>query len=204
MELDANLFLKGTLKVGTALVVASIPHLMGIDAEGNVKRFANSSSAPTVYQINYIHSSSPARINVQALTTTDGVNVGIEIGSYTCKLDFEFGNLSNSNYRLAAKRTLEFAFVIYSFGGINVHSLPTIYMTSHAGMVVNAVNKQTWEVKANDITFDAVIVSDRLYIDVKSNFNVAAFSIANGSFQARYTAEIKKFNYQSGGGDLSI
>ena len=204
MKVKANLDIQGTLKVGSAAVVTSIPHLMGIDANGNVKRFANTNSAPTVYQINYIHSSTPARINVSGLTTTDGVNVGIELGSYNCKLEFEFGNLSNGNYRFAAKRTLEFAFVIYPFGGINVYSLPTIYMISHAGSMVKLVNGFVWEIKANDITFDALIVSNKLYIDVKSNFNVAAFSEANGSFQARFTAEIKKFNYQSGGGDLQM
>jgi hypothetical protein len=205
MKVKANLDIQGTLKVGTAPVVTNSPHLLTIDANGNVAKQVNSVGGPTVYQIGYIHSNSPARINVQALTTTDGIPVGIALGSYACKLEFEFGNLSNQNYRFSAKRTLEFSFVIYPFADINIHSLPTLYLTSHAGTVVRLINGvTTWEVKANDITFDALLVSNRLYIDVKSNFNVAAFSEANGSFQARFTAEIKKFNYQSGGGDLQM
>ncbi|MDP2234960.1 MAG: hypothetical protein Q8J88_00880 [Bacteroidales bacterium] len=204
MKIGSDLEIKGGLKVGAVPVFPNAPHLLNIDANGNISKQVNSVSGPTVYQINYIHSLTPARINVQTLTTIDGVAVGIELGSYTCKLDFEFGNLTNSNYRLAAKRTIEFAFIIYPFGGVNIHSLPTLYLTSHAGSVVKLINAFTWEVKANDITFDALLVSNRLYIDVKSNFNTAAFSEANGSFQARYTTEIKKFNYQSGGGDLQM
>ncbi len=203
MKVKANLDIQGTLKVGNAAVVTTVPHLLAINAAGDVQKVVNNFSPPPTYQISTIVNGSPGRITVMNLPTTDGEAVGLNVGSYTCKFDFEFGNISNSTYRFAAKRTLEFSFIVYNWGQITVHSLPVLHVTSQSGMMVRADNKFTWDVKANDIVFDAVVISDRLYIDVISNLHISAYSVANGSFQARFRAEIRKFNFQSGGGDLS-
>lgn len=196
MELDANLFLKGTLKVGSAAVVTSIPHLMGIDANGNVRRFANTNSAPIVYQIDSILGTNYGLVNLSAIIPN-------EVGSYRFKITLEFGDVSNSAYRLAAQRTIDFSLVVYNDGTATLaYSHSQLNMVSHSGQLVKVTSPMAFHsLILEDIEITPVIISKKLYIQVQNNIGSSPIYGSVGSMKCRFTAEFSRFTWTSGGHD---
>lgn len=191
MRIESNLILKGILKLLNVAEASSFPFQLVIDSTGTVKKYANTTVLP-VYQIADIYGTYTGNILLNNF-------VGNELGSYNCRLEAQFGELSNGSYRLAAKRIVDFSFIAYQSGIAVVHSEPTLHVSAHSGTIVRLSDNVVFDVQSNDITFQTTLTGSKLVVQIKNNIP----SPYAGSIRCRYTLQITKWNWQSGGGEIN-
>lgn len=190
MKVASNIEFQGNVKVSPSLV-SNYVHSLVLDAQGNIKKTENL-SALTTYQIADIFAQ---YYGIIALNTF----IGNELGSYNCRLEAEFGDLSNGSYRLAAKRVVDFSFIAYQSGATVVHSEPSLIVSSHSGTIVRLSDNAVFDLKADDIDFETSLSSSKLLLKIKNNIGSSSIPAANGSIRCLYTLKINKWNWTSGG-----
>lgn len=189
MRIESNLILKGILKLLNVAEVSSFPFQLVIDSAGIVKKFANTTALP-VYQIADIYDTYTGNINLNNF-------IGNELGAYNCRLETQFGDLSNGAYKLAAKRTVDFSLIAYQSGIAVVHIEPTLHISSHSGTVVRLSDNVVYDLQPNEINFQTTLSGSKLVIQIKNNLS----SPYSGSIRCRYSLALTKWNWQSGGGE---
>lgn len=113
----------------------------------------------------------------------------LQIGSYNGVLEMEFGNHSNSNYRLAAKRIVDFSFSVYQSGMFGIHSISDLRLRAHSGTIVNVLNGAVSTVLPQDIDIDNRIASNRLEIVITNKVSV------QGSITCNYLLKLKRLDF---------
>lgn len=191
MRIESNLILKGILKLLNVAEVSRFPFQLVIDSTGTVKKFANTTALP-VYQIADIYSTYYGNINVSSFIPN-------EVGSYKFRISLEFGDVSNSDYRLAAQRIVDFSLIVYNDGTATLsHTNSQLHVISHSGHIVKLTSPITlYQVSLNDIKIEPIITSKKLYLKISNNIT----SPAIGSMKCRYNVEFKRFTWTTGGGD---
>lgn len=191
MRIESNLIMKGILKLLNVAEASSFPFQLVIDSTGMVKKFANTTVLP-VYQIADIYGTYTGNILLNNF-------VGNELGSYNCRLEAQFGELSNGSYRLAAQRNVDFSFIAYQSGIAVVHCEPTLHLSNHSGTIVRLSDNTVFDVRPMDITFQTTLIGSKLVVQIINNLP----SPYAGSIRCRYSLKITKWNWQSGGGELN-
>lgn len=191
MRIESNLILKGFLKFLNISEASSFPYQLVLDSTGIVRKALNSTTLP-VYQIADIFGTYNGNILLNSF-------IGNELGSFNCRIEAQFGDLSNGSYRLAAKRIVDFSFIAYQSGIAVVHSEPTLHVSAHSGTIVRLSDNVVFDVQPNDITFQTTLTGSKLVVQIKNNLPPPYA----GSIRCRYTLQITKWNWQSGGGELN-
>lgn len=191
MRIESNLSVKGILKLLNVAETSSFPFQLVIDSTGTVKKFANTTVLP-VYQIADIYDTYTGNINLNNF-------IGNELGAYNCRLETQFGDLSNGAYKLAAKRTVDFSLIAYQSGIAVVHNEPTLHISAHSGTVVRLSDGFVYDLQPNEINFQTALSGSKLVIQIKNNLS----SPYLGSIRCRYSLVVTKWNWQSGGGELN-
>lgn len=192
MKVAGNIEVLGTLKVNSVPTQTGAPFVLVRDANGNVRQMPNTFSSPTVYQIAEIFGQN---VGVIALNSF----IGNDLGSYSCRIDAQFADLSNGAYRLIAQRTIDFSFVAFQSGAAIAHTEPVLQLSSHSGLIVRLSDNVVFDLNAQDIDFETAIVSNKLVVRIKNNLANSVIPAANGSIRCRYTLNLNKWNWNSGG-----
>jgi hypothetical protein len=143
--------------------------------------------SPTIGQMDNLYVSNEGTIALNDF-------VGTVVGSYFCKLHIEFGDFSNSSYRVSAFRDVQFALSVYQVGSTVYHVKPDLKVMSHGGVVTLLASHEHTMLDYEDIDIHAVIVSNLLQIHVLNNIANSALSLA-GTLKARYSLKITQFQY---------
>jgi hypothetical protein len=128
-----------------------------------------------------------------------------EVGSYKFRFNFEFGDVSNAAFRLAAQRLVDLSLVVYNDGTATLaHSQSQLNVLSHSGELVKVTSPITVKsLLLNDIEILPVIISKKLYIEIRNNIWNSPVYGAVGSMKCRFTVEFSRFTWASGGSELS-
>lgn len=120
--------------------------------------------------------------------------IGNVVGSYFCKLHIEFGDFSNSLYRVSAFRDIQFSLNVYQVGGTVYHADTDLHVMSHGGIVTLLSTHDHYQVLMEDIEIHTAIVSNQLRLHILNNLVASELNLA-GTLKARYTLEIRQFQY---------
>lgn len=120
--------------------------------------------------------------------------IGTVVGSYFCKLHIEFGDFSNSLYRVSAFRDIQFSLSVYQVGSTVYHTNSDLKVMSHGGVITLLSSHEHTQLDFEDIDIHTSVVSNLLQIHILNNLANSALSL-NGTLKARYTLEITQFQY---------
>lgn len=184
MRIEANILLRGLLRLLNLQEVSAYAAMLVVDGNGNVRKALQPSVQS--FQLDNIVSNTLGIIPVTS-------HIGLLTGSFVIRIDFTFGDLTHTGFRLSAVRSVEFSMISYINNLSVTHTNPLINLLHHSGTIVRLSDQAVFHLNAEDIEIEASLQSTLLRVTVRNNLHLSAIPAANAAFKCLYTISVKQF-----------